>query len=312
MISPDWMFDYRFDVRLSDAGARHWEGQGSTVSTFADVDGLVGPDPRCEVEAGWLTLFPTGGWAHSFPLRHFSDYVDPHRGDQQARLAEIERSGEEFRALMTLASDEAVRNMAPKAPKDDVERFTKEQNAAMERLLRLHGRTRDLASYALYVGDSLAAALQDGDVLKYSRDGNGDYRYVVERRGGVVFSAGSVPWTDRGGPMAIWQQHDAYPNPGAEELKKRLPMVKVAEHITVHRPYVTARIGSQHFLLLDGDDALREPYYVFLARSNQDVPAIAFEFTPRAVHAAGRLDVLSREQIADAARTLTRPQVRML
>jgi hypothetical protein len=312
MISPAWMFDYQFTMQRSDAATGRWHGPGSTRSTRFGIVGLVGPNPRCEVTAGWLTLFPTGGWAHSFPVRSFSDYIDPHKGDKQARLAELERSGEEFRTLMTQALDEAVRRMAPTAPKDDVERFRKEQDAAMARLQRLLGRTRDLASYALHVGDALAAALQDGDVLKYARDGNGDYHYGVQRGSDVVFSAGTVPWHDGGGAMAIWQHHDELPNPHADDLKKQYPHDRIAETIPVHRPYVNARIHDRHFLLLDGDEALLEPYYIFLARSNQDVPVLAFEFTPRAVHAAGRLDVLTREQIADAARALTRPQVRML
>lgn len=311
MISPDLRFDYRFEVQASDAAlAGHWHGAGSTVSTFLNIDGLVGPNPRCEVAAGWLTLFPTGGWAHSCPVRWFSDYVHPHVGDDQAaRLAEIERSGNEYRAIMKEAFNEASARVSAR---DDVERFRQEQDDAMERLLRAHGRTRDLESYALYVGDSLAAALRAGDVLRYCRDGNGDYRYVVERGSDAVFSAGTVATADRGGAMAIWQEYDPYPNPHAESLKKRLPALRVAENIHVHRPYVTARIHEQRFLLLDGDHALLEPYYIFLARSNQDVPAIAFEFTPRAVHAAARLDVLTKDQIAAAARTLMEPVVRML
>ena len=309
MISPDLMFDYRFEVQASDAPASHWQGRGSTLSTFLEVDGLVGPDPRCEVSAGWLTLFPTGGWTHSMPIRWFSDYVDPHDGDQDARLAEIKRRGDEHRAIMNQSWREAAERVSPK---EDMERFAKERDAIRERLLRAHGRTRDLASYGLYVGDSLAAALRHGDVLRYSRDGNGDYRYSVERASDLIFSAGTVATVDRGGPMAIWQEYDAYPNQFAKEMKKQPTPFKVAESIHIHRPYVTARIGDRQFLLLDGDYALLEPYYIFLARSNQDVPAIAFEFTPRAVHAAARLDVLTKDQVADAARTLTAPMVRVL
>src|SRR5262245_14543774 len=302
------MFDYRFELQRSDTAAGYWHGQGSTLSTFLNSDGLVGPHPRCEVKAGWLTLFPTGGWSHSFSIRSFSDYVDPHRDDEDARLAEFKRRSDEYLAIMKEAMEEAAVKVSAK----DFKRFSKEHHAVQERLLRSRGWTRDLASYALFVGDSLAAALQHGDALKYSRDGNGDYRYSVERGSETVFSAGTIAASDRGGAGAIWQQYDSYPNPHAEDLKKQLPAVMVAESISLHRPYVTARIHEQQFLLLDGDDALLEPYYIFLARSNQNVPALAFEFTSRAVHAAARLDVLTRDQIVDAARTLTRPHVRML
>jgi hypothetical protein len=57
----------------------------------------------------------------------------------------------------------------------------------------------------------------------------------------------------------------------------------VAEWINLPKPYVTARIKDQHFRLIDGEEAQVQPYYVFLARSNRNVPPLAFEFTPRAV-----------------------------
>lgn len=127
-----------------------------------------------------------------------------------------------------------------------------------------------------------------------------------------VFCAGTIAGSDRGGAMAIWQEYDSEPNPDAEELKRRFPADRVAETIQVHRPYVTARIRDRQFLLREGEAALLEPYYIFLARSNQDVSVYEFEFAPRAVHAAARLDVLTKGQIAAAARTLTRPHTRML
>ena len=80
----------------------------------------------------------------------------------------------------------------------------------------------------------------------------------------------------------------------------------------MQKPYATARIQEQQFHLLDGQEVQIDPYYVFLARSNQKVPVIAFEFTPRAVHSAGRLDLLSKDQIIDAAQKLTRQHVRLL
>ena len=115
-----------------------------------------------------------------------------------------------------------------------------------------------------------------------------------------------------GGPMAVWQEYDHRPNPNAESMKKQSPTWKVAESIAVHRPYVTARIHEQHFHLLDGQKALVDPYFVFLAPSNKNLPAMAFEFTPRAVHSAARLDVLGKSEIIDAAQQLTRQHVRLL
>ncbi len=44
------------------------------------------------------------------------------------------------------------------------------------------------------------------------------------------------------------------------------------------RPYITARIHDEVFLLHDGDEAQVNSDYVYLARSNQKLPAIAFEF----------------------------------
>jgi hypothetical protein len=88
--------------------------------------------------------------------------------------------------------------------------------------------------------------------------------------------------------------------------------INIAEWVYVHKPYVTARIQEQQFHLSDGEEAQIDPYYVFLARSNEKVPAIAFEFTPRAVHCAGHLDVASKDQILEAATRLTRQNIRLL
>ena len=112
--------------------------------------------------------------------------------------------------------------------------------------------------------------------------------------------------------MAIWQEYDRHPNPTAEAEKKQHPTLKVAEWFDVHKPYVTARIKEQQFHLLDGQEALIDPYYIFLARSNQKVPVLSFEFTPRAVHSSARLDLLRKDQIIDAAQKLTRQHIRLL
>jgi hypothetical protein len=103
-----------------------------------------------------------------------------------------------------------------------------------------------------------------------------------------------------------------YPNPNAEALNAEIPGMPIAEWIHVHRPYVTARIHDQIFQLLDEEEAYVDPYYVYLARSNRNVPALVFEFIPRAVHAAGLMNEWGKEMIVDAARQLTAPKTRVL
>lgn len=95
-----------------------------------------------------------------------------------------------------------------------------------------------------------------------------------------------------------------------ERLKEQHPTVRFAEWIDEDKPYVTARIQEQQFHLSDGQEAQIDPYYVFLARSNQRSPV--FGSTPRAIHSAGRLDLLSKDQIIEAAHSLIRPNVRLL
>lgn len=309
MIDPAHTFNYQFAVQDSGVSPRRWIGQGSSGPTFNNVVGLAGPNPRFELGSGWLTLFPTDGWARSFPIRAFSDQPQRHKMDENARLADMNA----FHAVYSEAHKEALREAAEKAPpKEDFAAYMKEQRVALARALRQRGLTHDFASFSLFVGDSLSSALQSGDELKYSRDGNADFHYSVERNSETVFSAGTVGRSDPGGPMGVWQEYDHRPNPNAESMKKQFPTWKVAESIAVHRPYVTARIQEQHFHLLDGQEALIDLYFVFLARSNKNVPAMAFEFTPRAVHSAARLDVLGKSQIIDAAQQLTRQHVRLL
>jgi len=309
MINPAQTFDYQFAVQDSAFPPRQWFGHSSGRTYFKNVEGLAGPRPRFELSSGWLTLFPTDGWARSFPIRAFSDQPQPQEMDEKARAADLKAHSDVFLE----AQKEALKEAAEKvSPTEDFDAYMKEQNAALARALRRRGLTRDFASFSLFVGDSLSGALRTGDELKYSRDGNADFRYSVERNSETVFSAGTVGSSDPGGPMAIWQEYDRHPNPNAETLKQKHPTFKVAEWIDVHKPYVTARIKEQQFHLLDGQEALIDLYYVFLARSNQKVPVIAFEFTPRAVHSAARLDLLSKDQIIDAAQKLTRQHNRLL
>lgn len=309
MIDPGLTFHYRFEAQDSGLSAPRWVGPGSGQPAWKNGKGLAGPTPQFELRSGWLTLFPTAGWTRSFPLRAFSDWPQLHEMDESARAADFEVHAAIFRE----AHQEALKEAAEKAPpKEDFYAYLKEQGPALDRALRRRGLTRDLASYSLFVGDSLSHALRAGDELHYSRDGNGDFRYSVERNSETVFSAGTVGSSDPGGPFGVWQEYDRHPNPNAASLKKRFSTWKVAEWIDAHKPYVTARIQDRQFHLLDGQDAFIHPYYVFLARSNQKTPAIAFEFSPRAVHSAGRLGVLTKEELVDAAGKLLSPQVRLL
>jgi hypothetical protein len=308
MIDPKQTFNYRFEVQKAGSSSRGI-GTGACFGVFPDFEPLAGSNPTFELDSGWLSLFPTAGWARSLPTRSFSDQPHPSSMDEQARLADMKSYHELFLQAQKESWEEADERVPPGA---DVEERLKEQQVAFERALRRRGITRDLASFSLFVGEALAGALQTGDELRYSRDGNGDFRFSVERDAQTVFSAGTVSRSDSASPIAIWQEYDRRPNPNAEALKKERPTLNVAEWIYLPKPYVTARIKDQQFRLVDGEEAQVESYYVFLARSNRNVPALAFEFTSRAVHAAGRLDVLTKEQIIDAAQTLTRPQVRLL
>jgi hypothetical protein len=325
-ISPSLTFRYQFSVQCDDGSSggsissqgsgtgvtllnKCWNGSGIGQASFGGGEGIVGPRPRFELCAGWLTLLPTDGWTQSFPTRWFSDIERPPQPlDGAARLAAIKTSGTEFLE----AQKEAQKLAASRSVPGDFASYTKALKEAMADALRRRGRTRDLASYAIFVGEALGEAFRIGDEFRFSRDGNGDFRYSVVRNLETVFSAGSVGRVDDGGPMAIWQEYDSYPNPNAETLKMKFPEMRVAESIDVHRPYISVRVKSQTFHLLDGQDVHIDPSYVFLARSNKNVPAMAFEFTPRAVHSAGLLTTLGKELIIDAARKLTAPLSKIL
>jgi hypothetical protein len=299
-ISPAHTFQYRFAVEAWRAGAA--AGQGSGAPIWGSGDAMVGPRPRFELSSGWLTLYPTEGWTLSLPHRWFSDVER-----RPLTVDDVKRSGEEFRK----ASEEAWAMVRQSGQATSLEAH----NIAMAQVQRQRGMTRDLASYSLFVGAALGEALRAGDELNFSRDGNGDFRYSLSRGSEAVFSAGSVGRTDGGGPVAVWQEYDNHPNPHADALReqfKNLPNLKIAETISTHRPCVTARVKDQSSHLSDGDELHGDGFYVFLARSNKNVPQMAFEFTPRAVHAAGRLDVATKEMIVDAARQLLIPKTRLL
>lgn len=181
---------------------------------------------------------------------------------------------------------------------------------------RTFGKSRELKSYALFVGKVLQDVLRAGDTLEFSRDGNGDFSYRVKRSEETIFAAGTVNWRDGGESCAVWQESDRRPNPHAEPLKieimnNRLPPLPLAEWTAVRKPFVTVRVKEQIFRLSDGDDVSVWPYYVFLARANKDVPETAFEFFPRAVHSFGRSDLIAKEFIKDTSVPLLAPKTRM-
>jgi hypothetical protein len=63
------------------------------------------------------------------------------------------------------------------------------------------------------------------------------------------------------------------------------------------------------FLLLDGDEVQVHSDYIYLARSDQNLPAIAFEFALRVDYAYGRLDNVDKQFVRDAAQQLLAPKV---
>ena len=308
-IDPQHTFRYQFSVRACEGQQQCWAGEGVGQSDFGKGDGLVGPKPRFELSFGWLILSPADGWTRSLSSHQFSDSTPrPWEMDKDARTADIEARGK----LWLEAQSEAFAEIKGKATPTDFKAFLAAKSEAMERALRRRGMSRDLVSYSLFVGEALRSVLTTGDKLNFSRDANGDFRYWVVRNLETIFSAGSVGRADDGGSVAVWQEYDKQPNPNAAELKKKSLPLPVAEWFEVHRPYITVRVKEQVFHLLDGQEVDIDPYYVFLARSNKEVPVFAFEFTPRAVHSAGRLDTLSKELLIDAAAQLTKPRARLL
>jgi hypothetical protein len=277
--------------------SRCWAGHGK------GGEGLVGTDPKFDLAAGWLTLFPTAGWTQSFPTRWFSDVERPPQGpDSAAQVAAIKAAGTEFLEAQKEAHKEAAARIVP----GDFASYTKATNEAMAGALRRRGLTRDLVSYSVFVGEALGSVLRMGDEFAFSRDLNGDFHYSLRRGSETILGAGSVGGRDSGGAMAVWQDYDRHPIP-------QDPSIGVGEwFLDVHKPYVTVRIHDQVFHLLDREDAKLDPYYVFLARSNKNLPPIAFEFAPRAVYSAGRVDEIGSKLICDAADRLISPKIRML
>ena len=288
---------YEFDVQTHP-----WTGPGHVPASSPHAEGIVGPRPRFELRAGWLTLLPTEGWTQSLPVRWFTDQP-PREEDSAARLA---ANGAAWLEAQKEAHQEAAGRIVP----GDFDSFTKETDKAMAAALRRRGLTRDLASFGVFVGEALENALRVGDRLRFADAGNLNFGYRVMRNSEMVLGAGSVGIVDDGGPMAVWQEFDRHPNPHAEAVRKNSPHLPIAEWIDVHKPYVSVRIQDRKFCLLDGQEARIDPYYVFLARACKK--SFDGDRSARAVYAAGRLDVLGKELIIDAARQLTAPRTNVL
>ena len=89
--------------------------------------------------------------------------------------------------------------------------------------------------------------LQLRDEIRFTRDGNGDFYYAVQRDSEIIFSAGAVAGRD-GGTLAVRQQHDKYPNAFAEAAKEQLKdnakSIPIAEKLPIARPYITVRVQN--------------------------------------------------------------------
>jgi hypothetical protein len=277
-----------------------WTGQGS--SRPSDIDkrrGIAGPRPQFVLRAGWLTLFPSEGWTRSLPLGWFADVEPPRREVWLAACSDA------IKAAIPIATSAASWNGW------DGSSYSKALHAAKEDALWRRGLTRDLASYSVFVGEALGRVLRIGDEFRFSHNGYGYFCYSAVRKAETVFSAGSVRGVDGGGPLAVWQEYDRHPNPDVEAVKKLSPNLPVAEWIDVQRSYVSVRIKDQMFRLFDGEEALIEPYFVFLARSRKTLTSLP-PFDIEAVHCAGRLGPLGKELFIDAARQLTAPRIKIL
>ena len=317
-ISPDLTFVCEFAVEEFLLGAteglnfsanalaqgtqeRCWSGSGEGQASFGKGEGLVGRKPAFKLSGGWLTLMPSNGLQRAFPARWFSDndnqVCEPDYSGNDRDLSSVSTeglSGAWFTLMPTRAFERAFPAPAP--------RFSNDYSSTK----------RDLSSFSVLVGQALDKLLRVGDRLRIERDANGDFRYAVARDSEAILSVGSVAAADTEGAFGVWQEHDSYPNPNAEQLKRKFPQFSVAAEISVHREYVTARVNDQTFRLDDNDEVDVPPYFIFLARSNKNVPVPSFEFTPRAVHGAGRMDLLGKEWITAAAQQQTAVQIRML
>jgi len=165
-ISRGFTFNYRFAVSSQNP---FWSGQGEGNACYGNVDRLVGPRPRFELQAGWLTLFPTEGRTQSVLTREFSDVERPPL--EPAREAAMYAAAAESRE----AYKEAEEIAAKTCDRRDIAGFTEAIIEAMPHVHRRLGITRDVASYALLVGEGLGTVLQIGDTLEFVRNGNGDF-----------------------------------------------------------------------------------------------------------------------------------------
>jgi hypothetical protein len=289
MIWIEPTFNYRFDVRASAGGGPSGsEALGSAAG--GSQQGKFGPKPRFELLAGWLALFPSEGCVLPLRLDHFS--VD-------TRPKPAIPAPTNFAAFFQLQSE----------PPDPAA-LAREQ-VELEERMRVASLWRNLTSFSLFVGEALHNLLETGDRLTFVRNGNGAFQYFVRRNAETIFSAGSVYAADTGETTAVWQEHEIIPTPEVDALRKQHPKRQFCDTIQLQKPYISVRIRDRFFQLIDGEQAQSDPYYVFLARSNNRGGAIT-GYAPPAVHAAGRISDVSRELIADAAQQLTEPKTKIL
>jgi len=129
---------------------------------------MVGHKPRFELCGGWLTLRPTDQWTKSFPLHWFSDAEPRQPGNWDA------------------ASDRDCLRAAIEAAKQGGDVNMEAFRQALEEADRQRGRTRDLGSYSLFVGDALEKVLRIDDQLRFSRGFSGEFTYRVKRNSETV------------------------------------------------------------------------------------------------------------------------------
>jgi hypothetical protein len=167
-IAPKVTFLYDFPVqRLVDpsphaGSATVWSGDGSGTAYLHSGPGLLGTKPRFELKDGWLTLTASDGWTHPLPIHWFSDV--------KRRPPGVVDRTEYNRHLKDLVEEAKRRGPI------DSETFAR----ALAEARRRSGLTRDITSFSVFVGGTLATILHSGDQLTFSRIPVGDFYAMVE------------------------------------------------------------------------------------------------------------------------------------
>jgi hypothetical protein len=194
-ICPVLTFRCRFEVTVS---VENCGGKGCGLDAFGNREGVAGPNPRFELRAGWLTMFPSEGWTTPLPLYQFSDDTRP-----KPALPDI--------------AGWWKRQLEPPDPA-----ALAREKIELEERLSYNRVTRNLASYSLFVGEALHHVLQTGDRLTFAYDGFKGFQYLVERNTETVFTAGPVSSIDAGETIAVWQEID-----DPQLMKVRRPYISV-------------------------------------------------------------------------------------